>query len=78
VKPQPPPSLLLGLEPVQSCLGVARVMSLSYISAEIVKQYLHSTGFHWQCSTAQIFFPSAELRRKMELIFNVVYLIETT
>ena len=26
-KPQPPPSLLLGLEPVQSCLGVARVMS---------------------------------------------------
>ena len=26
VKPQPPPSLLLGLEPVQSCLGVARVM----------------------------------------------------
>jgi hypothetical protein len=27
VKPQPPPSLLLGLEPVQSCLGVARVMS---------------------------------------------------
>jgi hypothetical protein len=25
VKPQPPPSLLLGLEPVQSCLGVARV-----------------------------------------------------
>ena len=27
VKPQPQPSLLLGLEPVQSCLGVARVMS---------------------------------------------------
>ena len=27
VKPQPPPSLLLGLEPVQSCLEVARVMS---------------------------------------------------
>ena len=27
VKPQPPPSFLLGLEPVQSCLGVARVMS---------------------------------------------------
>jgi len=27
VKPQPPPSLLLGLEPVHSCLGVARVMS---------------------------------------------------
>ena len=27
VKPQPPPFLLLGLEPVQSCLGVARVMS---------------------------------------------------
>jgi len=27
VKPQPPPSLMLGLEPVQSCLGVARVMS---------------------------------------------------
>ena len=27
VKPQPLPSLLLGLEPVQSCLGVARVMS---------------------------------------------------
>ena len=27
VKPQPPPSLLLVLEPVQSCLGVARVMS---------------------------------------------------
>ena len=27
MKPQPPPSLLLGLEPVQSCLGVARVMS---------------------------------------------------
>ena len=27
VKPQPPPSLLLGLEPVQSCLGVARAMS---------------------------------------------------
>ena len=27
VKPQPTPSLLLGLEPVQSCLGVARVMS---------------------------------------------------
>jgi hypothetical protein len=27
VKPQPPPSLLFGLEPVQSCLGVARVMS---------------------------------------------------
>ena len=26
-KPQPPPSLLLGLQPVQSCLGVARVMS---------------------------------------------------
>ena len=26
-KPQPPPSLLLGLEPVQSCLGVARVTS---------------------------------------------------
>jgi hypothetical protein len=25
VKPQPPPSLLLGLEHVQSCLGVARV-----------------------------------------------------
>jgi len=28
VKPQPPSSLLLGLEPVQSCLGVARVMSI--------------------------------------------------
>ena len=27
VKPQPPPFLLLGLEPVQSCLVVARVMS---------------------------------------------------
>ena len=27
VKPQPSPSILLGLEPVQSCLGVARVMS---------------------------------------------------
>jgi hypothetical protein len=27
VEPQPPPSLLLGLEPVQSCFGVARVMS---------------------------------------------------
>ena len=27
VKPQPPPFLLLGLEPVQSCLGVARAMS---------------------------------------------------
>jgi len=27
VKPQPPPSLLLGLEPVQSYLGVARVMT---------------------------------------------------
>jgi len=27
VKPQPPLSLLLGLEPVQSCLGAARVMS---------------------------------------------------
>ena len=27
VKPQPPPSLLLGLEPVQSCLGGVRVMS---------------------------------------------------
>jgi hypothetical protein len=27
VKPQPPPSLLLLLEHVQSCLGVARVMS---------------------------------------------------
>ena len=27
VKPQYPPSLQLGLEPVQSCLGVARVMS---------------------------------------------------
>ena len=27
VKPQTPPSLLLGLEPVQSCLGVARVIS---------------------------------------------------
>ena len=27
VKPQPPPSLLLWLEPVQSCLGVARMMS---------------------------------------------------
>ena len=27
MKPQPPLFLLLGLEPVQSCLGVARVMS---------------------------------------------------
>ena len=27
VKPQPPPSLLLGLGPVQSCLRVARVTS---------------------------------------------------
>ena len=27
VKPQPPPSLLLVLEPVQPCLGVARAMS---------------------------------------------------
>ena len=27
VKPQPPPSLMLGLEPVQSCLGVVTVMS---------------------------------------------------
>ena len=27
MKPEPPPSLLHGLEPVQSCLGVARVMS---------------------------------------------------
>ena len=27
VTPQPPPSILLGLESVQSCLGVARVMS---------------------------------------------------
>ena len=27
VKSQPPPSLLLGLETVQPCLGVARVMS---------------------------------------------------
>jgi hypothetical protein len=27
VEPQPLPSLLLGLEPVQPCLGVARVMS---------------------------------------------------
>ena len=34
VKPQPPPSLLLGLEPVQSCLGVARVMSEQEGTAE--------------------------------------------
>ena len=27
VKPQPPPSLLLVLEPIQPCLGVARAMS---------------------------------------------------
>jgi len=32
VKPQPPLSLLLGLEPVQSCLGVARVMSEQEVS----------------------------------------------
>jgi hypothetical protein len=39
VKPQPPPSLLFGLEPVQSCLGVARLMSedLRYVWIMIIR-----------------------------------------
>ena len=44
VKPQPPPSLLLGLEPAQSCLGVARVMSeqkvLRSVEQRIVIKFL--------------------------------------
>ena len=37
VKPQHPPSLLLGLEPVQSCLGFARVMSEQKVSRSVEK-----------------------------------------
>ena len=38
VKPQPPPTLLLGLEPVQSCLGVARVMSEQKVPRSVEKR----------------------------------------
>jgi len=38
MKPQPPPSLLLGLEPVQSCLGFARVMSEQKVPRSVVQR----------------------------------------
>ena len=44
VKPQPPPSLLLGLEPVQSCLGVARVMSEQKVPRSVEQRIVISVG----------------------------------
>ena len=41
VKPQPPPSILLRLEPVQSCLGVARVMSNYGYKKKSARSYLN-------------------------------------
>jgi hypothetical protein len=38
MEPQPLPSLLLGLEPVQSCLGVARVMSEQKVPRRVEKR----------------------------------------
>ena len=35
VKPQPPPSLLLGLEPVLSCPGVSRALSEQKVSRSV-------------------------------------------
>lgn len=49
---------------------------LPYISVEIVKKYLHSSGFQCQCYAAQIFCSSAELRREIALIFSMDYFIE--
>ena len=40
MKPQPPPFLLLGLEPVQSCLGVARVMSEQKVPRSVEQRIL--------------------------------------
>ena len=45
VKPQPPPSLLLGLEPVQSCLGVARVMSEQTVPRSVEQRRRHSSPY---------------------------------
>ena len=59
VKPQPPPSLLLGLEPVQSCLGVARVMSeqkvLRSVEQRIVIKFLVGENV-----------PSAEIHHRLQ------------
>ena len=44
VKPQTPPSLLLGLEPVQSCLGVARVMSEHVFPILLLESVVNFSG----------------------------------
>ena len=63
-KPQPPPSLLLGLEPVQSCLGVARVMSnYGYKKKNQSRSYLNHLvyGFCGRQSVDVIFCSSISL-----------------
>ena len=67
VKPQPPPSLLLELEPVQSCLGVARVMSEQKVTRSveqrIVIKFLVGENRDWfACKQAALRSSCATLR----------------
>jgi hypothetical protein len=59
VKPQPPPSLVLGLEPVQFCLGVARVWGeqkvLRSVEQRIVIKFLVGENV-----------PSAEIHHRLQ------------
>jgi len=63
VKPQPSPSLLLGLEPVQSCLGVARVMSNYGFKKNQSRSYLNHL-VHGVFSVLRV-ITQLFLRRKM-------------
>ena len=54
VKPQPPPSLLLGLEPVQSCLGVAWVMSNYGYKKKISPGHIWTTSFTFEGTNTYI------------------------
>ena len=58
VKPQPPPYLLLGLEPVQSCLGVARVTSNYGYKKKISPGQIWTTLYFQQDATLHSLFSS--------------------
>ena len=66
VKQQPPPSLLLGLEPVQSCLGVARVSEQKVprsVEQRIVIKFLVGENV-----------PSAEIHHRLQQQYVVITL----
>ena len=61
VKPQPPPSLLLGLEPVQSCLGGATMMSEQKVPRSMGKSVSYGDTLPHTWTTLYICFISSTI-----------------